>query len=135
MMMLGTYTNKPAGYQSNWDILSSFWEDFGQYYAPPVQRRMQQDTSLLESVADKHRENTLIMLSRDIFNRQGHLFSKLGKHYEWTKEQAEQYRKKANTNAKLDYTPEIVHNSLPNTSRMSSGCCSITVLPCICTLI
>jgi len=52
-------------------------EDFEHYYAPPAQRRTQQDTSLLESVAEKHRENTLIMLSGDFFNRQGLFFPKL----------------------------------------------------------
>jgi hypothetical protein len=74
---------------------------------------MHQDTSLLESVADKHRDNTLTMLSRDLFNRQEHLFSKLGKYYEWTKAQAKEYRRKANTTARLDHTPEIVRDSLP----------------------
>jgi hypothetical protein len=48
---------------------------------------------------------------QDFFNRQEHSFSKLGKYYEWTKEQAEQNREKANTIAELDYTPEIVHHS------------------------
>ena len=46
-------------------------------------------------------------------NRQELLISKLGKYYEWTKEQAEQHRKIADTTAKPDYTPEIVRDSLP----------------------
>jgi hypothetical protein len=75
-------SNKAAGNQSHWVILNSFWEDFGQSYAPPARRRMQQDTSLLESIAGKHRDNTLKMLSRGFFNRQEHLVSELGKYYE-----------------------------------------------------
>ena len=74
---------------------------------------MHQDTSLQESVADKHRDNTLIMLPRGFFDRQEQLSSKLGKYYQRTKEQAEECRKKTNTTAKLDYIPEIVHDSLP----------------------
>ena len=59
MMVLRTYSNKPAGNQSNRGILNSFREDFGQSHAPPAQRRMHQDTSLRESVADKHRDNAI----------------------------------------------------------------------------
>ena len=76
-----TATNQQAISQTG-VILNSFWEDFGQSYAPPARRRMQQDTSLLESIAGKHRDNTLKMLSRGFFNRQEHLVSELGKYYE-----------------------------------------------------
>jgi Na+-transporting NADH:ubiquinone oxidoreductase subunit NqrB len=58
------------------------------------------------------------MLSRDLFNRQEHLFSKLGKFYEWTKAQAKEYRRKANTTAKLDHTPEIVRDRIDSGRRM-----------------
>ena len=87
-MKLGTY-NKQANQQSNWPILDSLWKEFSQHYAPPPPERKPFDTQALGNVAEKHRDNTLTMLSRDFFNRQERFYAYLAKQHEWTQDQAE----------------------------------------------
>jgi len=84
---LGTY-NKPANQQSNWPTLNSFWKEFDQYHAPSPPERKPFDMQVPDNVADKYRNNTLTMLSRDFFNRQERCCAHLAKQERWEAVQA-----------------------------------------------
>jgi hypothetical protein len=55
IVKLGT-RNAPAYNQRRWPLLNEFWKTLGQFRTPPSPRRLPDDTQLLDSVPDKHRD-------------------------------------------------------------------------------
>ena len=105
--------SRPAEQQSNWQLLNTFWSTLGQSHAPLAQERMPYDTQLLDYIADKYRDNCLIALSRDSFNRQERCYTKIARFYAMSDSEAEQDRKDANTTGKEIRLPSIAHGALP----------------------
>ena len=87
--------NAPAHNESRWPLLNEFRENVSQFHTLPP-RRLPYDTQLLDTVANKYRDNCLTLLAGDFFNRQERMYAKVYADHD----DAERYRKQANTDLK-----------------------------------